>query len=144
MRCATGGFHIPSFFKLKQRPGEVCRVPHPTHHLLDVFVEVSKPGKTLSESSKTFGVFCANPLVFFFFLTPAGCFVGLAENDKLCFFLFSSLPAAGHRRERLRKTPMSLTILLTIPQVLNINGPECPERFHHPRSRMTDDENNFA
>ena len=152
MRCATGRWYIPSFLLIKQRPGEVCRVPHPTHHpthhptqhFFDVFVEVSKPGKTLSESSKTFGVFCANPLVFFFFLTPAWCFVGLAENDKLCFFLFSYLPAAGHRRERLRKTPMSLTILLTIPQVLNVNGPECPERFHHPRSRMTDDENNFA
>ena len=122
MRCATGRCYIPSFFKLKQRPGEVCRVPQPTRQptrhlpdLPDVFVEVSKPGKTLSESSKTFGVFCANPLVFFVFLTPAGCFVGLAENDKLCIFLFSSPPAAGHRRERLRKTPMSRTILLTIP-----------------------------
>ena len=61
-------------------------------HFLDVFVEVSKPGKTLSESSKTFGVFCANPLVFFFFLTPAECFVGLAENDKLCFFFFLLFP----------------------------------------------------
>jgi hypothetical protein len=78
---------------------------------------VSKPGKTLRESSKTFGVFCANPLVFFFFLTPAGCFVGLAENDKLCFFLFSYLPAAGHRRERLQTNPTSITILLSIPRV---------------------------
>ena len=28
---------------------------------------------------------------------------------------------------------MYVIILLTIPRVLNINGPECPERFHHPR-----------
>ena len=72
-----------------------------------------------------------------FVLTPAGCFVGLAENDKQSSFLFSSLPAAGHRRERLRKTATSLTILLTIPKGLHRNGPECPERFHHPRSRAT-------
>ena len=49
------------------------------------------------------------------------------------FFLFLFLLAAGHRRERLRKNPMSITILLTILRVLIINGPECPERFHHPR-----------
>ena len=41
-----------------------------------------------------------DPLDFLFFLTPAWRFVAFTKNDKLCFFL-SSLPAAGHRRERL-------------------------------------------
>ena len=106
MRCTTGRFYIPSVFKSKHRPGEVCRGPHPTRHptrhLVDVFVEVSKPGKTLSESSKTFGVVCANPLVFFFFLTPVWRFVGLAENDKLCFFLFLLFPLSATAEKALK------------------------------------------
>ena len=36
-----------------------------------------------------------------FFLTPVRRFVAFTENDKLCFCLLSSLPATGHRRERL-------------------------------------------
>ena len=55
-----------------------------------VLLDFANVYKTPSESSKTFGVFCANPLIFFFFPTPAGCFVELAENDKLCFFFFFS------------------------------------------------------
>ena len=105
-------------------------------------IAFAKCYKLPSESLQKRNAVRPGPPVFLYFLTLAGRFVGSGENDE--FFLCSSLPAAGHRRERLRKNPMPLTISLTIPRVFNINGPGCPERFHPPRSRMTDDENNFA
>ena len=122
MRCATGRCYVPSFFNNKAAAwgGLPCSTPYspPYQQFSRCFREVQTPGKTLSESSKTFGVFCGNPLVFFFFLTPAECFVGLAENDKLCFFLFFS----SRCRPPPRTTPKNPDVphhLLTIPRVLN-------------------------
>ena len=64
-------------------------------------VVFTKPYKTLSESLQKRNVGAPFPLVFLLFLTLVGRFLGLGENDKPFCFLFSSLPAAGHRQERL-------------------------------------------
>ena len=64
-------------------------VSPPRRHFLDVFVEVSKPYKMLSESSRTFGVFCTKPLGFFFFLLR-WAFCGVARKRYAVFFSFFS------------------------------------------------------
>ena len=64
-------------------------------------IAFANPYELPSESLQKCGRVGPDPLGFLFFLTPVGRFVAFTENDKLCFFLFSSLPAAGHRRERL-------------------------------------------
>ena len=57
----------------------------------------------------------------------------MAENDINCafFFFFSS-----RSRPPPRTTPKNPNIphhFVQNSSVLNINGPECPERFHHPK-----------
>ena len=67
-----------------------------------------------------------------FVLTPAGGFVGFTENDKLCFyfFLLFPLPATAENDSEKTKCPSPFCYQFLW---FSINGPECPERFHHPR-----------